>query len=338
VATICEIEEAYRSARPIPKADATHARMELPFRERFYPLGFPLDLSTNRREILDAARESWGTFGELLQTAPLEVQVGVLPGRSEACPPPAECRAQRHILSFVADRENHGMTDMARGFSAIWLAEQVLQYRSYVRYVFLECAAMSQIASRHATGVHSACVARRGAGVLLCGDSGAGKSTLAYACAKAGWTYVTDDGSYMLHGGDAIQVVGNCTQVRFRASAGSLFPEIRGGNITQRTQSGKPSIELNTAGLPGILCSQTATIRYFVLLNRRAEVNAPLRPYSKEVARCFLRQGRFSPPEILPRHYANIDRLLELPVLELRYRDLDWAIEQLEGLVEGARL
>ncbi len=41
---------------------------------------------------------------------------------------------------------------------------------------------------------------------------------------------------------------------------------------------------------------------------------------------------------MMPLHYATIDRLLEGPVLELRYRDLNWAIEQLEKLVDEGQV
>ena len=154
-------------------------------------------------------------------------------------------------------------------------------------------------AVRHrVTGMHSACVARNGVGVLLCGDSGAGKTTLAYACAKAGWTYVTDDGSYIVHGRDDLLVVGNSNQIRFRPAGKLLFPELDSREVLQRAET-KPAIEINPRELEGIHHSPTAKVKYFVLLNRRDRKNLPLRDYSKEVVREFLRQGRFSPPEML---------------------------------------
>jgi len=76
--------------------------------------------------------------------------------------------------------------------------------------------------------VHAGCAALDGRGVLLCGDSGAGKSTLTYALARAGWAYVTDDCSFLLNCGKRRMVTGNCNQVRFRPSAGELFPEVAG--------------------------------------------------------------------------------------------------------------
>jgi hypothetical protein len=37
----------------------------------------------------------------------------------------------------------------------------------------------------------------------------------------------------------------------------------------------------------------------------------------------------------MPEHFAAIDKLLELDVLQLPYNDLDWAVEQLDSLVEN---
>ena len=333
--TIPEIEEARANSQPLPMADVVYARMEFPLTARFSPLGFPLEISTNSPEVLDAAAQSWGIFQELFQTPMLKVQVGILEEKSAECPPPPTCRVQQHLFSFIADSENYGISDMRAGVSSVWLQNEAVRHRDYLRYFFLECAAITLIAPRFVTGVHSACVARNGVGVLLCGDSGAGKTTLAYACAKVGWTYVTDDGSYIVHGRDDLLVVGNSNQMRFRPSAISIFPEIEGRQVLQRVGGSKPSVEISPSELRGIQHSPTANARYVIILNRRAAVNLPLRPYSKELVRQFLYQGRFSPLEMMPLHYATIDRLLQVPVLELRYRDLNWAIEQLETLVDS---
>ena len=330
--TLPEVEQACKEGRPIRGVDVVHSRMEFPLTRRLYPLGFPMDVSSNSAEALDAATESWGLFQPLFDTLPIQLRIGVLPGHVSECPPTTECRVQSDIFSFIADAQNYGIADMRRRISTIWILEGTLQYRSYIRHSMLEASAMVQIATGFTTGVHSGLVERNGVGVLLCGDSGAGKSTLSYACAKAGWTYITDDGSYLVHGRDDLLAVGNCHQVRFRPSAGTIFPEIEGREITQRSGIGKPSIELKPHALGDIRCAQSAPVRHLVLLNRREDRNEPLRPYSREVARQFLRQGRFAPLDTMPTHYAMIDRLLAGSVLELRYRDLDWALEQLDTL------
>ncbi len=205
------------------------------------------------------------------------------------------------------------------------------------------------IATRYTTGSSCRpCGAEMGLECALCGDSGAGRSTLSYGYAffmaktarapidarKAERTYITDDGSFIVNGRDDITVTGNCHQVRFRPSSASIFPEVAGRDITQRAELGKPSIEVDPTTLPGIRCSQTAKIKYVVFLNRREGKNSPLKAYSKDVVRKFLLQGRFSPVDMMPAHHETIEKLLKLEVLELRYRDLDWALQQLESLVE----
>jgi len=332
--TIQEIEAACANSQPIPPGDSVYARMEFPFTRRLYPLGFPVEFSSNCEAVLDAAAEGWGEFDQMFSITPIRIQVGVLEGQSSDCPPAPSYRVQQHMFSFVADQENFGTIDLCDSFVAIWLTKAAVANRSYLRHFFLECAMVCPIATRYATGVHSACVSRDGVGVLLCGDSGAGKSTLAYACAKAGWTYVTDDGSYLVHGSDELLAVGNCHQVRFRPPSSEFFPEIAGREITRRAQVGKPSIELSPTTMPGIRVAQAATIKHMVLLNRREGKNCGLQPYSKDVLRQFLRQGRFSPLTLMPPHYATIERLLELDAMELKYRDLDWAIARLEELVD----
>ncbi len=331
--SVREVEAAITNGQPIPQPDTVCANVKFPLIQTFYPLGFPVEISTNSTAILEMAAESWAAFHQDFFISPIRIQVGLVPGKGDVCPPAPTCRVQKHLFSFVADQENFGIIDLNESFAAVWLADHVIQYRKYLRYHFLDCAAICQIATRYATGIHAGCVVRSGVGVLLCGDSGAGKSTLSYACAKAGWTYVTDDSSFLVHHRDELLVTGNCHQVRFRPAAASIYPEIEGREITQRTDIGKPSIEL-IPSTQGIHCSQTATAKHLIFLNRRDGINAPIRPFSAEVARAFLRQGRFSPPDILATQYAAIDRLLDTEVLELRYTDLTWALQRLAELVD----
>ena len=171
--------------------------------------------------------------------------------------------------------------------------------------------------------------------MLLCGDAGAGKSTLSYACARAGWTYVTDDGSNLLIGGTDRMVMGNCDKVRFRPSAAELFPELNGQELAPHP-AGKPSVEIQTAKFPNMICARSAQADFIVFLNRCAEGPPELVPYPKDAARQYMRQLH-APPELLAAQYQTIERLLTLPILELRYSNLDWAIYRLQRLVQEGR-
>jgi hypothetical protein len=211
------------------------------------------------------------------------------------------------------------------------LSRAALQNTLYRKHFFLNASPLSHVATRFTTPIHAGCVSLNGKGVLLCGDSGAGKSSLSYACARAGWTFVSDDASYLLNGGDGRTVAGDCHHVRLRPTAADLFPEINGMKVTPRA-AGKPSIILATAELPQLTCEPTARVDYMVFLNRRAAGPPKLQPYSKEVARNFLRQVQYGGAESLAAQYREIERLLKVDVLELRYTEMDWAIRRLEKL------
>jgi hypothetical protein len=334
--TIEDIRTACERSEPIVLGDPMSARVELSFNQTFYPLGFPLEVETNSEEILTAVAESWHGFVKLFDTPPFRFRVFVHESSSSDCPPRPTPRIQEHLASSIADRDNFSISDFAQGISTIWLSTAALAHRSYLRYFFLESAALLQISASYTTPIHAACVDLEGCGVLLCGDSGAGKSTLSYACAQAGWTYVTDDASYLLNSRQDRLVVGNCNQARFRPTAQQFFPELTDREITRRGEVGKPSIELRTTSMRHIATSHLSRVNYVVFLNRREVKRQELIPFPVKVARHSMLQRLFSLPETMRTQRSMIDRLLSSGALELRYNDLGWAVGRLGRLaVEG---
>jgi hypothetical protein len=189
------------------------------------------------------------------------------------------------------------------------------------------------ISSLRAFPVHGACVRAGGKGVLLCGDSGEGKSTLAYAGARAGWTYVSDDATYIRMDSADPLATGNCTQIRFRPSGVALFPELAGKPVTPRA-AGKPSIEVRTSEWPGIVTANATRVDHVVFLNRRyadAQELVSLRPSS---VLSWFKQHLISPPDMRAAQEDTLARLLSAGVYELRYRDLGWAIDRINELAK----
>jgi len=305
---------------------------EMPFSTVYYPLGFPLQLTTNSEAVLQAANESWGAFKQHFDIPALQLKVGVLDIGSTECPAAPIFRAHRNLIVGIAGQGNFYVTDVAHGFSFAWLTTAAVSRRSYLRYHFLEAVALSHIANRYTAPIHAACVELEGSGVLLCGDSGAGKSSLSFACARAGWTYITDDASFLLNDRSDRQVVGNCHLMRLRPSAVELFAEVAGKPLTPRA-GGKPSIELFTATVPGLSRAGSSHVDYIVFLNRNDVATKELIPFSKESARRVMYQRLFGMEELRKVQIGSIDRLLGAEVLELRYRDLDWAVDRLARLV-----
>jgi hypothetical protein len=116
-----------------------------------------------------------------------------------------------------------------------------------------------------------------------------------------------------------------------------FFPELEGHEVTQRAEDGKPSIELSTAPFEHIARSHTAHVEHVIFLNRRDSKCQELVPFSREVARHFMRQPLFSTPEMMEVQSAAIEKLLATNVLELRYHDLGWGVERLTRLIYEGR-
>jgi hypothetical protein len=334
--TIEEIESACDASIPLDFSKHPLEAPELSFQCMFYPLGFPTLLRTNCPEIVSQFRDLWSIFEKQFDTKPIRVDVHVVEGGSAACPPAPVVHIAQPLLINIVDPENYSITDLDLNTTSITLSRATLRHVSYLNYFLLESSPLCHITTRYATPVHGACVALNGQGMLLCGDSGAGKSSLSYACARAGWTYITDDASHVLNDGKDRLVTGNCHRIRFRPSAAELFPEVEGLEITPRA-AGKPSIEMPTASFPQMVCAPTARVDFVVFLNRRRRGSPELVPYRKDVARYFMRHVLFGSAESLAAQYAALERLLTTEIFELCYTDLDWAVRRLEMLVREGR-
>jgi len=308
---------------------------ELPLRGVYYPRGFALEVTTNSPEVLAAAQESWGYFPRTFSEPPLQLRVGVMGNSGGVCPPMPTCRAWQNLLLTIADVENFSVCDLRRGIAFCWLTPAAVANTAYLRYNFLESSALCMLGQTYLVAIHAACVKSNNRGVLLCGDSGAGKSSLSYACALRGWTFIADDASSLVRGRNDLTIVGNPNQIRFREAGATLFPELRRQRLSPRG-TGEFSIELATETVPEISTALTASVDYVVFLNRRDCDPPGLVSFPKSKASAWFESVIcFGEKEVRQSQVASLRNLMTKPVLELRYRDLDWAVSQLNALVEG---
>jgi len=308
----------------------------LPLLERYYPAGFPLVLSTNSDDILAAARHGWGEFSPLFETPPIELRV-VVQGEAGELPPRAaegpSYRAQGHLLVFVLGRDDFAVCDLDRSFCFACLTPAVARDQLYASFHFLDAVAYSCLAHRYVTPIHAACVASRGRGILLAGDSGAGKSSLAWACARAGLTFVGDDSAWLLRDGDEPSLIGKPQRMRFRPEIVEILPELKGVPRLE-TVLGKRSFEIRTAEVPGIETAPRCRPWKLVLLSRRPDGPAELVRVQAEEARQRLTRGLpLWEPGVWAEHQASIKRLLDCEAFELRYSTLAGAVDQIRKLV-----
>jgi hypothetical protein len=326
------VHQAPRQSSSSRPQDSLLCDMELPLRRTFYPLGFAVEVLTNHPEILEAAAESFGHNHLQRGSEPLLIRVGVSEGGGAGSPPVPVRREYNHLYSMVADTENQALLDLRTGVNFVWLNEGALQSRLYLRHNFIEKVVYLLLGASVVTDIHAGCVSKNGRGILLCGDSGAGKSTLSYACARAGWTYTSDDTSYLINDSSVPRVIGHAHRVRFRPAAKALFPELEPREITPRME-GKASIEVSVSELPPIETATEATVCSIVYLNRYPAAKGTLVPLPQGSATERMSDELYSAGEIRAKHEQVLERLADVPTFELHYCSPDQAIGQLERLV-----
>ena len=326
--TYLRMTDAAASRRP---HDALLCNMELPQRGLFYPLGYPVEIITNDTAVLEAAEESFGHARFSRNGGGLQVRIGVSQEGGSECPPEPTRREYNHLYSLVADANNQALLDLRSLINFTWVTKAAVENKLYLRYNFIEKAVYLLLGASVVTDLHAACVSKNGRGILLVGDSGAGKSTLAYACARAGWTYTSDDTSYLINDSSVPCVIGHSHRARFRPSAKAFFPELESFGLTPRME-GKPSIEVLTSALPIAKTATDATVDYVVYLNRFSTANGMLIPLPAGTATQRTCKALYSAGEIRAKHERVLQILSDIPTYELQYSDLNDGISALDLL------
>ena len=325
------------TAERTPSWDPLGYSTELGLRRRLYPLGFALDLWTNHRDVVEAADESWAGCNQTFDKDPLELRVAVTDGPSELDPAAPTFRGQGHLLVLAADAHNFASCDLERSIAACWLSSSVAHQRAFLRYHYLEAIVHTLLSYRHLTPIHASCVAASGQGVLLSGPPGSGKSCLAFACAKAGLTFVSDDVSYLLRNGDDRTVLGRPQYIRLQPGTRTLFPELA-THPDSFDIDGQPMMEVQTGKLPNIAATNRCQADHVIFLQRTQSGGPRLSRIDRDTALTRLTQE-------LPRLDADVnhsqllslERLVKKGAYVLAYSELPSAVDQIRRLLEKGR-
>jgi hypothetical protein len=314
--------------------DPVLSAFELPLRCTFYPFGFPLELETNSADVIAAAAEGWGAFRQMFDEKPVRLCLGVLEEGDGALAVETVIRSREHMMSIVGDHENFVVCDFNSGFAFGWVTQGTAADHPMLRYRFLIAGAATLIEQRAFAALHGALVVRNGKGVMLAGESFAGKSTLAYACARTGWKYVSDDALFLVRGGNDCYALGDPHSIRFRPDAPQLFPELADRLVTIRP-NGKVAIEVLTREL-AVDTAPGCNIDHVVYLNRDGAGQTHLRHVSKEwVLEDWARYAVFGTEAVREAQRQCYERIACAQLWEMRYSDLDEAVARLKQLVDN---
>jgi hypothetical protein len=314
--------------------DPLLSKFELGYRRRYFPLGFPLEVQTNSLQVIDAATENWGMFSQCFDIAPMRLALGVREAAAvEPFPEKSNFFSRDHMMSIIANADNFVTCDLQQAYSFGWITHALASDSDTLRYRFLTPAAMVMSGYLALATLHGALISRSDCGVMLCGESFAGKSTLAYAAARAGWTYITDDGTFLVRDRLDRYALGNPHFIRFREDARELFPELADQLVVTRP-NGKIGLELSTRDLP-IATAPGTRVEHVVMLDRHRSGPARLRRYPKDQMQTWCQRFvNFGPDQVRCAQTQCHQRLLEAALWELSYANLNDAVRRLEQLVD----
>lgn len=309
---------------------------DLPLRRTFFPLGFPLQVETNSEDVIQAAEEGWGLFAQAFEQPPIRLCLSVTDSETMPATIRSSFASREHLFTFIADLENFAVCDFTAGYGFGMVTRAVAADHPFLRYRFLTAAGLMLVGQQWLAPLHGAFVVRNGRGVLLCGDSFAGKTTLAYACSRAGWTFVTDDGTFLVRNRCDRYAVGNPYTIRFREDAFNFFPELSERMLVVRP-NGKIGIEIFTSELP-ISVTPGCSIDQVVFLARKEHGPVDLRAYPQDLAiQEWERHAPFGTNQVRDAQKRCYQRLLGAGLWRLEYADLNEAVQRLEQLVDAAR-
>jgi hypothetical protein len=293
----------------------------------YHPLGFPLRLSTNSQLVMSSAAASWSAFPAAFSLPSLELQVLVEEAEDKSHAEPPLYRGREHLFTIIGGHDV-AVCDSAQGFAFCRLSETTASQTAFTAYYYLEAIAMHYLTQRYLTPLHAACITKQGRGVLLCGRSGAGKTSLAYASARRGWCYVSDNESWLLRDHSRLTALGTPMRIRFRENAGELFPEL-GSEKPFLFANGKMSLTLETRDQPAFSTAFQADISQVVFLDRGNRTG--LHSVPKEEAFNVLLAGvpAYSHP-VRQEHEASLRRLVSADTVRLSYTTLETGLDLLE--------
>ena len=291
---------------------------------RLFPLGHSVDFFSEHSELLNAAQRLWGDWPQLFDQPSLKFTLE-MSGVPDISLPSYQLMGGTLVLSSASAA---AAFSSRLGYGCLRVSEPSLLDGAWFRYHWLQPLVLTALDMVFFEPLHAACISQEGRGILLCGDSGAGKTTLAYACGKAGWTLLSEDGVRLAPLERGQLLVGTHWTYNLRPGTENLFPEL-GALPVSVTSAGKHAILVDAPSL-GIPVGRTGCPHHTVFLSRGSGP-ARMTPYPIENAAQYFLQTSRNPNRAASK--GKLEQMLKAGCSLLQYDHPSDAVTLLERLL-----
>ena len=229
--------------------DFLHKDAQTPLSEHYTVAGAVCHLSTNSRDLLEAA---YGSFLPVERT-PLSVDFSVRlwVDPSDVTQPPwpkPYVRGLDHLVFAGFSAGSSLVADLRRRRVIGRCSPAMAADATYWKRVIFPMVLTIVGPSVGIAELHCACVTNDQGGVFLVGPSGSGKSTLALALAKIGFGLLSDDRTFCSLKNGEVLGWGLQTRIKLRPETAIWFQELRTEQLTD-SHGGEPAFWLDPEGL-----------------------------------------------------------------------------------------
>ena len=295
---------------------------DLPLRAQFLVAGSVWDVASNSPDILQTLKEVFGPArGNCCPDLTLRFEVDFTADDAVRWRQP-HFRALDHLYYATYGPCDSMLMDQLDRRVIGAFSPSFARDRSYWKSGVLPVLLGIASACVGVTPLHCGCAVKNGEGLLLCGESGAGKSTLAVALSLNGFSYLSDDCTYVSRSAAGMRAWGVPAPVKLLPDAVSFFPSLRSQTLSL-SLNGELAFEVDPSEVFGLSLASSCNPRWLVFLERKEGATPSLKPLSSAHAATRLSSDLEVMPAALLDQYAyqldTVKLLVDRECLVLEY-------------------
>lgn len=255
--------------------------LTLPLKARFMVTGAMWELSTNSQEILAIMQSVFQLDQNELSPPDLKLGFFVnfgLPDYGRQLNP--HFRALEHLYYGTFGPGDSMLVDQLNRRVVGSFSPATVHDTGYWKRVILPCLVGITSSCVRVTPVHCACVVKDHLGLLIHGESGSGKSTLALSLSLQGFSYLSDDCTYISSSENGLRCWGSSAPLKLLPEASEYFSPLA-TLVPSQSLNGELAFEVDPVEIFGVTRGLSCDPRWLFFIERTNEPSFDLLPISR---------------------------------------------------------